>query len=226
MEHLRVRTKVDLNNQCLCFVGGWCTKKTNQAKVNWDTSCVFSWELKLIRPCFLWSFHSQMMHPAPATLELLCFTHMFELKPAALYWSDKWLQCEQIASSTHLLQGLQFMLFHKTKDVNHTFLAYAILHCFNSSWRQFDTSFHLPSLLWMSYLDVHCTWIILVSEADFIIRMTIMEKLFNYIVFISSSGLFAFLLHAHCKKINTKIILVIPYFFQLKYLRILKTRSV
>lgn len=101
-------------SECLCgFVGGWCTKKTNQAKVNWETSCVSSWELKLIRPCFLWSFHSQIMHPTPATLDLLCFTHMFDLKPAALYWSDKWLQCEQIASSTHLLPGLQFIFFHK-----------------------------------------------------------------------------------------------------------------
>lgn len=79
-------------SECLCaigFVGGWCTKKTNQAKVNWETSCVSSWDTFI-------SF---------------------------LLWQNK--------------------------DFNPTFLAYAILNGFNSSWRQFDTYFHVSSLLWM-----------------------------------------------------------------------------
>lgn len=67
---------------------------------------------------FVPSFYGPfILWPTPAALVLFCFTHksvavMFDLKPAALYWSDKWLQCEQIASSTHLLPSCQFIFFH------------------------------------------------------------------------------------------------------------------
>ncbi len=170
---------MDLNNQSVCvgLLGVDAQRKLIKQRStgihpvyphgNWNSFVPAFFGPFILRLCFQLQPH------------LLCFTHMFESKPAALYWSDKGLQCEQIASSTHLLPGLQFIFFHKvsfhfccgkTKDVIPSFLVYAILN----SWRQFDTYFNLPSLLWMSYMDVHCTWVILVSEADFIIRMTIM----------------------------------------------------
>lgn len=162
-------------SECLCaigFVGGWCTKKTNQAKVNWETSCVSSWELKSIPPCFLGPFI--LVFCIPLQLHLIC-----SVLPTCLIWSLQQcinLTCDfsvnKLPPALIYCQGYNlysFLMCH--------FIPIASKQRFQSSLSNISIDLEgnlkptvlISSLFWMSYLKICCTWV-----ADFIIRMIIM----------------------------------------------------